>query len=83
MRLINRKKLLTLMTVQELTVRELARAAGYKNGAHGQIQRLTSGRTDRLGAEKAVAVAERLGVDVGVLFVPVEASVTEPAGAVA
>lgn len=67
MKLIDRKRLKTLMVVQEVSQRELAKAAGWK--AHSYLGRLLRGEVDTLGPEAALRIAKHLGVGVDDLFV--------------
>lgn len=68
MRLINRKRLLTLMAIQDVSQRELARAAGYKS--HAYLGRLMRGDVDTLDPTPALRIARRLEVGVDDLFMP-------------
>jgi transcriptional regulator with XRE-family HTH domain len=67
MRLHNRKRLLTLMVVQDVSQRRLALAAGYKS--HAYMGRLMRGEVDTLEPEAALRIARFLGVGVDDLFV--------------
>lgn len=68
MKLINVKRLRTLMVVQEVSQRRLAMAAGYKS--HAYMGRLLRGEVDTLEPEAALRIARFLGVGVDDLFVP-------------
>lgn len=68
MKLINVKRLRTLMVVQEVSQRRLAMAAGYKS--HAYMGRLMRGEVDTLEPEAALRIARFLGVGVDDLFVP-------------
>lgn len=62
----DRKKLLTLIVVQELTHRQLARGAGLRS--HAYLGRLLRGEVDTLKVEPAVRMCKFLGVPVDDLF---------------
>ena len=66
MRLHNRKGLLTLMVVREVSQRRLAAAAGYRS--HSYLGRLLRGEVDTLEPTAALRIARHLEVDVGYLF---------------
>lgn len=72
MRLHNRKGLRKLMAIQNVSARELARAAGWKS--HSYMNRLLKdpkdGGVDTLDLEPAVRIARYLGVGVDDLFMP-------------
>jgi transcriptional regulator with XRE-family HTH domain len=68
MKLINRKRLATLLVVQEISQRQLAKAVGWKS--HSYLGRLLRGDVDTLDPEVALRIAEHLGVGVDDLFVP-------------
>lgn len=61
-----RKQLLKLMTIQEVSGRELAKAAGWRS--HTYLQRLLRGEVRTLDTGPAVAIALYLGVGVDDLF---------------
>lgn len=61
------KMLKSLMIVQEVSNRKLARAAGWKS--HSYMNRIISGAAHTLEPEPALRIAKFLGVDVGYLFV--------------
>lgn len=61
------KRLLTLITIQELTHRDIADAAGWS--AHSYVSRLLRGEVKTLKIEPATMIARRLGVPVEDLFV--------------
>ena len=67
MRLHNRKGLRTLMVVQDVSQRRLARAAGYRS--HAYLGRLLRGEVDTLRPEAALRIARFVQVDVSFLFV--------------
>ena len=68
MRLHNLKGLRTLMVVQDVSQRRLARAAGYRS--HAYMGRLLRGEVDTLEPEAALRIARFLQVDVDFLFDP-------------
>lgn len=63
-----RKKLLKLMVIQNVSRRELARAAGWSS--HSYMNRLLNGEASTLEPAPAVHIATYLGVPVDDLFVP-------------
>ena len=67
MRLHNLKGLRTLMVVQDVSQRRLARAAGYRS--HAYLGRLLRGEADTLEPEAALRIARFLQVDLDFLFV--------------
>jgi transcriptional regulator with XRE-family HTH domain len=68
MRLHNLKGLRTLMVVQGVSQRRLARAAGYRS--HAYMGRLLRGEVDTLEPTAALRIARFLQVDAGFLFAP-------------
>lgn len=68
MRLHNLRGLKTLMVVQDVSQRRLARAAGYRS--HAYMGRLLRGEVDTLEPEAARRIARFLQVDAGFLFAP-------------
>lgn len=68
MKLTNRKKLATLIAIQEVSKREVARAAGWKS--HTYLLRLLSGEATTCEPEHAVRIAKFLGCDINDLFLP-------------
>lgn len=68
MRLHNRKGLLKLMAIQNVSARRLALAAGWKS--HSYMNRLLNGSVTTLDVEPAVRIARYLGVGVDDLFLP-------------
>lgn len=68
MKLTDRKMLAKLMTIQGVSARQLARAAGWKS--HSYMNRLLSGEVSTLEPEPAVRIARHLGVGVDDLFMP-------------
>lgn len=63
------KKLMSILIVQEISQRELARAAGWKS--HSYMGRLLRGEAKTLDAEAAVRIAHRLGLPLEHLFLTV------------
>lgn len=68
MKLHSRKRLLRCMAVQDVSVRTLAKAAGYNS--HAYVGRLLRGEIDSLPVERATRIALYLGVGVDDLFLP-------------
>lgn len=66
MRLHNRKGLLKLMAIQNVSARTLAREAGWRS--HSYMNRLLTGEVTTLEVEPAVRIAKYLGVGVDDLF---------------
>lgn len=63
-----RKRLLTLMLVQEVSTRSLATAVGWKS--HTILSRLLRGEQHTITPDKAARIALALGVGMDDLFVP-------------
>lgn len=61
------KKLASILVIQDVTHRDLARAAGYKS--HSYIGRLLRGEVKSLDPEPALRIAKFLGLPVEDLFV--------------
>lgn len=78
MRLVDRKRLARLMTIQGVSQRELATAAGWK--AHSYLGRLLRGDVDTLEPEHAVRIAEYLQVGTDDLFVARSSTASRPHG---
>ena len=68
MRLHNLKGIRSLMVVQDVSQRRLARAAGYRS--HAYMGRLLRGEVDTLEPEAALRIARFLQVEMGFLFMP-------------
>ena len=66
MKLRDRKRLQRLMIVQDVSARQLARAAGWKS--HSYMNRLLNGQAETLAPEPALRIAHHLGVGVEDLF---------------
>lgn len=62
-----RKRLATLMCIQERSHREVADAAGWKS--HGMVGHLLHGRKGGVSMEAALRIARYFGVPVHELFV--------------
>lgn len=62
----DRKQLAKLMVIQNISARQLAKAAGWKS--HSYMNRLLSGEARTLGTDPALRIAHRLGVGVDDLF---------------
>lgn len=78
MELRDHKKFASILVIQEVTHRELARAAGYDS--HSYIGRLARGEVKTLRPEAAVRIAKFLGLPVDELFVIKVSSVTGRSG---
>lgn len=78
MKLVDRKRLARMIAIQEVSKREVARAAGWKS--HTYLLRLLSGAVTTCEPEHAVKIATFLGCDVGDLFVPRKTSAACPTG---
>lgn len=74
MQLLDRKKLAKLMVIQDVSQRELARAAGWKS--HSYLGRLLRGQANTLELEPAIRIANYLGVGVDDLFLTKTSSVS-------
>ena len=68
MKLTDRKRLAKLMAIQDVSARQLAKAAGWKS--HSYMNRLLSGEVSTCEPEPAVRIARHLGVGVDDLFMP-------------
>ena len=68
MRVIDPKRIRKLMLIQEVSQRELAEAAGWRNG-HSYVTRLLSGEIKTVTPEKAARIAHFFEVGVDDLFV--------------
>lgn len=66
MHLANRKRLLTLMTIHDLSQRDLAKIAGYKS--HAYVGRLCRGTASTLEPDAALRIAHFFKVPVDDLF---------------
>lgn len=66
MKVIDRKQLAKLMTIQGVSTRGLATAAGY--GSHAYLGRILRGEVNTLKVEPACLIADYFGVGVDDLF---------------
>ena len=66
MQLKDRKRLLRLIEIQEVSRRDVARAAGWKS--HSYFNRICNGEEDTMKPEPALRIAKFLGVAVDDLF---------------
>lgn len=78
MQLKNRKRLATLMAIQDVSQRAMAEAAGWKT--HSYVGRLLRGEVCTLEAEPALRIAAFLGVGIDDLFL---AALSDDAGQIA
>lgn len=72
----DRKRLARLIEIQEVSKRQVARAAGWKS--HTYLLRLLSGEATTLEPEHAVKIATYLHVDLYDLFTPKVSSTPGP-----
>lgn len=63
----DRKKLATILAIQEKTHRDVAHAAGWKS--HSIVGRIIRGEVTTVEPERALRIAEYLGVPVDDLFI--------------
>lgn len=63
-----RKRLATILVVQEVSQRKLAEAAGWRS--HSYLGRLLRGEENTLSPEAAARIAAHLGVGMDTFFVP-------------
>ena len=70
MKVLDPKKIVKLMVIQEVTQRELARAAWGKDASHSYLGRILRGQIKSVQPEPAARIAEYLGVGMDDLFVP-------------
>lgn len=68
MRVIDPKKIRKLMTIQEVTQRQLAEEAGW--ASHSYVARLLDGEIKTVTPERAARIARFFEVDISDLFVP-------------
>ena len=66
-------QVVTLMALAGVTARQLAERAGWRS--HASVTRLVRGEVSRVRADRAVLIAEALGVGVDDLFVPCSSTV--------
>ena len=62
----DRKQLASVMIVQGISQRELAKAAGWKS--HSYLGRLLRGQVKTLDGDAALRIAHKLGLPVDMLF---------------
>lgn len=70
----DRKKLATLMVINDISQRELARMLGWKS--HTYLGRILNGQVSTLDAEAAAKIAAIFGVGMDDLFLPRVSTVT-------
>lgn len=63
-----RKRLATILIVQDVSQRELAAGIGWKS--HSYLGRLLRGEEENVSTEAAARIAEYLGIGMDDLFVP-------------
>lgn len=67
MRVIDPKKILKLMAIQEISARALAEAVGYSS--HSYVTRILRGEITTVTPERAARIARFFGVGIDDLFV--------------
>lgn len=70
MKVLDPKKIVKLMVIQEVTQRQLAAAAWGEGSTHSYLGRILRGDIKSVQTEPAIRIAEYLGVGVDDLFVP-------------
>lgn len=70
MRVLDPKKIVKLMVIQEVTQRQLAEVAWGEGASHTYLGRILRGKVKSIKPEPALRIAEHLGVGVDDLFVP-------------
>ncbi len=78
MQVLDRKKLAKLMVIQDVSQRELAKAAGWRS--HSYLGRLLRGEATTLEPEPAVRIARYFGVGIDELFVARTSSASRQSG---
>ncbi|UUW88427.1 helix-turn-helix domain-containing protein [Pimelobacter simplex] len=68
MRVIDPKRILKLMAIQDVSARALAQAVGYSS--HSYVTRILRGEITTVTPERAARIARFFGVGVDDLFVP-------------
>lgn len=68
MRVIDPKRILKLMAIQDVSTRALAREVGYASPTH--VRRILDGTHKTVTPERAARIARFLGVGIDDLFVP-------------
>lgn len=76
MKVLDPKKIVKLMVIQEVTQRQLARAAWGEDASHSYLGRILRGEIKSIKPDPAARIAEHLGVGMDDLFVPRLASNT-------
>lgn len=69
MKVLDPKKIVKLMVIQEVTHRELAEAAWGEGSTHSYLGRILRGQIKSIRTDPALRIAEYLGVGVDDLFV--------------
>lgn len=69
MRVLDPKKIVKLMVIQEVTQRQLAKAAWGEDASHSYLGRILRGDIKSIKPEPAARIAEYLGVGIDDLFV--------------
>lgn len=70
MKVLDPKKIVKLMVIQEVTQRQLAEAAWGKGASHSYLGRILRGEIKSVRTDPAIRIAEFFGVPVSDLFVP-------------
>lgn len=68
MRVLDPRKIRKLMLIQDVTQRELAKAAGWES--HSYVARILGGEIKTVTPDRAARIATHLGVGMDDLFVP-------------
>lgn len=69
MKVLDPKKIVKLMVIQEVTQRELAEVAWGKGSTHSYLGRILRGKIKSIRSDPALRIAAYLGVDPSDLFV--------------
>lgn len=69
MKVLDPKKIVKLMVIQEVTQRELAKAAWGEDASHSYLGRILRGQIKSITPDAAARIAEHLGVGIDDLFV--------------
>ena len=69
MKVLDPKKIVKLMVIQEVTQRELAEAAWGEGASHSYLGRILRGQIKSIQPDPAARIAEYLGVGMDDLFV--------------
>ena len=70
MKVLDPKKIVKLMVIQEVTQRELAEAVWGPKASHSYLGRILRGQIKSVKPDRAARIAEYLGVGMDDLFVP-------------